>query len=53
MGFGRLLFWALLAAGPTWLVRSVAPDHRGRTEYARGEIDDEEYRRRREVLPSR
>lgn len=56
----NLLVWALLIGGGVLLFRSLRPDwSAGRTDtpqrllaerYARGEIDDEEYRRRLEIL---
>jgi putative membrane protein len=74
MGFGMLVFWALVVAGIVWLVHSatgkrnasgaVRPDEpAGQPQlsardildvrYARGEIDDEEYRTRRDTLATR
>jgi len=67
MGFGMLIFWALVVTLVVWVVRSSggprtglsrpgAPlDRPGAREilderYARGEISDEEYRTRRDVL---
>ena len=35
MGFGMLLFWALLVAGIVWLVRSTTADRRNRTGHDR------------------
>lgn len=72
MGFGMLLFWALVVAVIVLVVRSATGDRRDRIEqdgvslhkpgatardilderYARGEIDDEEYRTRRDALTS-
>ena len=61
MGFGMVVFWALLVAVIVWLVRSCGTrpsavssareilDER----YARGEITDEEYRARRNGLLGR
>lgn len=63
MGSGMLLFWALVATGIVWLVRSARSERRlaGKpsardildARYARGEVDDEEYRTRRENLADR
>lgn len=74
MGFGMLVFWALVVAGIAWLMRSAitwrgggapsAPlEATARTtpsardlldeRYARGEIGDDEYRTRRDILGSR
>jgi putative membrane protein len=76
MGFGMLLFWALVAAGIVWLVRYTAAERRATgaggvnldkhptsgaptardildQRYARGEISDEEYRTRRDILAAR
>ncbi len=65
MGLGTLLFWALLIAGAILLFRTLRTGGFGgsgaRTDrpdaerllaerYARGEIDEEEYRRRLSVL---
>ena len=60
-----VLFWGGLIALTVWIVHSVRPGHRADAappppmsraddvlaeRYARGEIDDEEYARRRRVL---
>jgi putative membrane protein len=55
-----LIFWALLVGGGVLLYRVLRRDERGGGDesaervlagrYARGEIDDEEYRRRLETL---
>jgi putative membrane protein len=76
MGFGMLLFWALVVIGVVWLVRYTAAGQRTRSDrssergevldkrfgpppnardilderYARGEINDDEYRARRDTL---
>ena len=61
MAFGMLVFWGLLIAGLVVLVRYLRPDPRDRSQsptaeqilgerYARGDIDEEEYRRRLQVL---
>ncbi len=66
MGFGMILFWGLIIAGGIALVRYIgsARDRResdgsgGRPgaehvladRFARGEIDEDEYRTRRELL---
>jgi len=63
MAFGSLLFWALVIVGIVLLVRylgrttgrSPGGDQRSATRilaerFARGEIDEEEYRRRLETL---
>ncbi|MGQ4617404.1 SHOCT domain-containing protein [Nocardia sp. R7R-8] len=66
MFIGMVIFWALVVAGIVALVRYAAnssatttgaPPQRGPTphqiladRYARGEIDDEEYTRRRKTL---
>jgi putative membrane protein len=74
MGFGMLLFWALVVAGMVWLVHYIGnrqatgepgvplneptgaapPSARDILDerYARGEISDEEYRTRRDILAS-
>lgn len=61
MGLMMVLVWAAIIAGVIWVVRSA--DRGGRSEtprrrpidilaarYARGEIDDEEFERRRRQL---
>jgi putative membrane protein len=74
MGFGMLLFWALVVAGIVWAVRSTsgsaarrdgvslhkpAPPARSSAHdilderYARGELSDDEYRQRRDLLGAR
>ncbi len=62
MGLGTLLFWALLIGGAILLFRTLRTTGYGRApdrpdaerllaeRYARGEIDEEEYRRRLSVL---
>ena len=66
MGFGMIVFWGLLIAGAIVLVRylgsardrgeSDASGGRGDAEqilaerFARGEINEDEYRQRRELL---
>ena len=65
MGFGMVLFWGLIIAGVIVLVRYLAsgrdrggPDGGGRDSaeriladrFARGEIDEDEFRQRRELL---
>ena len=59
MGFMMLIFWAAVIAGVAWVVRdskqAPAPDaNRARQildeRFARGEIDADEYRQRREHL---
>ena len=58
MGFGMVVFWALLVAVIVWLVRSTGTRPRVVStardildeRYARGEITDEEYRARRTTL---
>jgi putative membrane protein len=62
MGFSTVFFWGLLIAGVVALVRhfgrTPADEPRGRPElllaqrFARGEIDEDEYRRRLEILRS-
>ena len=75
MGFGMLVFWALVVAGIVWLVRfgtanrttagpglspglQAGPTRASAQDildqrYARGEINDEEYRSRRDTLGAR
>jgi putative membrane protein len=65
MGLTMLLFWGLIVAGVVAVVRSSRPapnDARGGwgdalrlldERFARGEIDEEDYRRRRELLAGR
>jgi putative membrane protein len=67
MTVSNLLFWALVIAGVVALVRYVRPDRPDdrsappastpdqvlAERYARGEIDDEEYTRRLQVLAAR
>jgi putative membrane protein len=60
MLFDGLIFWVLLVAGGVLLYRVLRRDERrGQTDpaertlaerYARGDIDDEEYRRRLDTL---
>ncbi|GIU90970.1 MAG: hypothetical protein KatS3mg010_2069 [Acidimicrobiia bacterium] len=61
MLLGMLAFWGVVAVFVVWAVRTITgPDDRvrGRSRaleilderYARGEIDDDEYRRRRDQL---
>jgi putative membrane protein len=57
MPVGMVVFWGLVAVVIVLVVRALAPartkpDPRGMLDerYARGEIDDEEYRRRRASL---
>jgi putative membrane protein len=59
MMFSGLVFWALLAVGAVLAYRVLRRDGRDGGEtaeriladrYARGEIDDEEYRRRMAIL---
>jgi putative membrane protein len=66
MGFGMVLLWALIIVGLIALVRYLVggrerrePDTGGATgsaeqiladRFARGEIDEDEYRQRRELL---
>ena len=63
MSVSSLLFWGLIIAGIVWLVRSTGrsgrPDTAGLAptpqqvladRFARGEIDEEEYRRRLNTL---
>lgn len=59
MVFNGLLFWALLVVGAVVAYRLLRRDDRETAErlladrYARGEIDDEEYRRRLATLRGR
>lgn len=68
MGSMMLLFWAVVIALVVWAVRSarkgdVHPDSAGTNaaraddilaeRYARGEIEEDEFRRRRELLHNR
>jgi putative membrane protein len=67
MTVSNLLFWALVIAGVVALVRYVRPDRPDdrpapqastpdrmlAERYARGEIDEEEYTRRLQVLAAR
>lgn len=60
MTVSMVLFWGLVIYGVVWLVRSAGPDERAKTgpaaedllaeRFARGEIDEPEYRQRLEVL---
>lgn len=63
MSLMMIVFWGALVALVVWLVRPVRRDHRDAAtpsssradevlaeRYARGEIDDEEYTRRRRLL---
>lgn len=62
MSLMMLLFWGLVVALVVWLVRSARASTTGTAadrpedvladRFARGEIDDEEFRRRRELLHS-
>lgn len=61
-GLGMILFWGLLILGIVWLVRTFSGkgaatesrDHSAREildeRFARGEIDEEEYGRKRKQL---
>lgn len=66
MGVSMVLFWAALIVGGIALVRSLNPPSSSRNEfahrppeellaerYARGDINDEEFRRRQEALRAR
>lgn len=62
MALMMVLFWGGLAAAIMLVLRGLSPGGRGGTgearsilenRYARGEIDEDEYRRRREVLDRR
>ena len=64
MVFGSVLFWALLIAGIVWLVRRggrgnfwgnnrPSPEELLSQRFARGEIDEAEYRQRLAVLAER
>lgn len=69
MGFGMIVFWVLIIAGAVVLVRYVGIARDGREtgpgtgqgnaeqiladRFARGEIDEDEYRKRRELLRGR
>lgn len=56
-----VLFWVVVVGGIAWAVVRLAPPTTDRHDdaarrilderYARGELDDEEYRRRRSELP--
>ena len=61
MALGMVVFWGLVIAGLVVLVRYLRPDARNRPQsptaeqvlgerFARGDIDEEEYRRRLQVL---
>lgn len=62
MGFTFLVFWGAVIALVVWLVRAnrssstggthpaARADHVLAERFARGEIDEEEYQRRRDVL---
>lgn len=64
MGLMMVVFWGALIAFVVWLVRTLRPEHRADVttsrssradevlaeRYARGEIDDDEYKRRRQVM---
>lgn len=64
MGFTFLVFWAAVIALVVWLIRTSRGDTRQSTpqpngadvllaeRFARGEIDDEEYQRSRDILRS-
>ena len=53
---GMIVFWGLVIWGIVWIVRSSRRSDDGSPErvlaerFARGEIDEEEYRRRLDVL---
>jgi putative membrane protein len=60
MPVGMVVLWVLVAAAITLVVRELVlrspgqdPDAELDARYGRGEIDDEEYRRRRLVLRER
>lgn len=67
MGLMMLLFWGLLAGLVVWAVRSLRPHHAGvpsraasgtadeilAERYARGDIDEVEFERRRGLLHAR
>ena len=66
MGVGMLVFWCLVVAGVVLLVRLLAADRQSppgvrphdptgvlRERFARGEIDESEYRERLKVLNGR
>jgi putative membrane protein len=58
MGLGMLIFWGLIVVGGVALVRYLASSRTEETKaeqiladrFARGEIDEDEYQRRRESL---
>jgi len=58
MGLGMLIFWGLITVGGVALLRYLASSRTAKTEaeqilacrFARGEIDEDEYQRRRESL---
>ena len=57
MPLGMLLFWIVVVVAIVLIVRAFAAPRSARTpdavlddRYARGEIDDEEYRRRRATM---
>ena len=58
MGLGMLIFWGLIIVGGVALVRYLASSRTAETEaerilagrFASGEIDEDEYQRRRESL---
>jgi putative membrane protein len=60
-GFGMLLFWGLIIAVAVFAVRALTDKRQGdmrdpieilRERYARGEIDEDEFRRRKQELQS-
>jgi putative membrane protein len=62
MGFMMLMFWALVIGGVVWLIRGTRgpfgpPADRTRQildeRFARGEIAEDEYRQRRDMLNTR
>ncbi len=62
MMVGMIVFWALIILGGAWVVRSVILSRREPTErpieildrrFAQGEIDEDEYQKRRSALESR
>ena len=58
-----LLFWAVVVGGVVWLVRGARAGHPGVSgdrarqildeRFARGELTEEEYRQRRDLLSAR
>lgn len=60
-GFGMILFWGLIIAVAVFAFRALTNNWRGETRdsmeilkerYARGEIDEDEFRRRKQELQS-